>query len=270
MQKTFTVDFLTKKHKVNEGEVSQFYVKGNHDAIIPPPEFDKVQAELARRKSIGRGYSGGSIFASRLVCGDCGGYYGQKVWHSNDPYRKVIWRCNRKYGKGEKGGTPTLTEEVIKALFLKAYNLLMADRESIAEDCQVLSDMSGDTTAFDKKIAAAQKEIADVVARNSAFIHSQKASGYNLAEFEKTTSAYDERYLKAKARLEKLQAERQERLARKQAVERFIEDLLKQPLVLEQWDDQLWNLLVQKMVVSGDGTVVFEFKGENRITVKMD
>ena len=270
VQKTFTVDFLTKKHKVNEGEVSQFYVKGNHDAIIPPPEFDKVQAELARRKSIGRGYSGGSIFASRLVCGDCGGYYGQKVWHSNDPYRKVIWRCNRKYGKGEKGGTPTLTEEVIKALFLKAYNLLMADRESIAEDCQVLSDMSGDTTAFDKKIAAAQKEIADVVARNSAFIHSQKASGYNLAEFEKTTSAYDERYLKAKARLEKLQAERQERLARKQAVERFIEDLLKQPLVLEQWDDQLWNLLVQKMVVSGDGTVVFEFKGENRITVKMD
>ena len=59
-------------------------------------------------------------------------------------------------------------------------------------------------------------------------------------------------------------------MARKQAVERFIEDLLKQPLVLEQWDDQLWNLLVQKMVVSGDGTVVFEFKGENRITVKMD
>ena len=93
---------------------------------------------------------------------------------------------------------------------------------------------------------------------------------YNLAEFEKTTSAYDERYLKAEARLEKLQAERQERLARKQAVERFIEDLLKQPLVLEQWDDQLWNLLVQKMVVSGDGTVVFEFKEENRITVKMD
>ena len=97
-----------------------------------------------------------------------------------------------------------------------------------------------------------------------------KLSGDNLPEFEKTTSAYDERYRKAEARLEKLQAERQERLARKQAVERFIEDLLKQPLVLEQWDDQLWNLLVQKMVVSGDGTVVFEFKGENKITVKMD
>ncbi len=105
--------------------------------------FDKVQAELARRKSSGREYSGKSPFASRIICGDWGGYYGQKVWHSNDPYRKVIWRCNRKYGKGEKCGTPTLSEETIKGLFLKAYNMLMADREAVAEDCQVLADMLG-------------------------------------------------------------------------------------------------------------------------------
>ena len=31
LQKTFTVDFLTKKHKQNEGEVPQYYVKGNHE-----------------------------------------------------------------------------------------------------------------------------------------------------------------------------------------------------------------------------------------------
>ena len=31
LQKTFTVDYLTKKHKRNEGEVQQYYVKGNHE-----------------------------------------------------------------------------------------------------------------------------------------------------------------------------------------------------------------------------------------------
>ena len=92
-QKTFTVDFLTKKHMVNESEIPQYYVEANHEAIIPPKEFEQVQAELTRRKSIGRGYSGNSIFASRIICGDYGGYYGQKVWHSKDLYRKVIWRC---------------------------------------------------------------------------------------------------------------------------------------------------------------------------------
>lgn len=50
----------------------------------------------------------------------------------------------------------------------------------------------------------------------------------------------------------------------------FAEGLLKQPLVLEQWDDQLWNLLVLKAVVSTDGTVAFTFKGENTITVRIE
>ena len=98
---------------------------------IPPDEFEQVQAELARRKRSGRTFSGNSVFASRLICGDCGGYYGQKVWHSNDPYRKVIWRCNRKYGKGQRCSTPTLSEDTIKALFVKAYNLLLGNRETI-------------------------------------------------------------------------------------------------------------------------------------------
>ena len=270
LQKTFTVDFLTKKTKVNEGEVPQYYVQGNHDAIIPPPEFEKVQAELARRKALGRGYSGNGIFASRIICGDCGGYYGQKVWHSNDPYRKIIWRCNRKYGKGEKCGTPTLNEETIKGLFLKAYTLLMADRDTIAEDCRVLADMLGDTAALDEKISATQKEIDEVVALNNTFIRSQAVTGANKEEFSKKAAEYDERFKKAEAKLGKLQAERQERLNRSRAITGFIDALLQQPLVLEQWDDQLWNLLVQKAIVSADGTVEFIFRGENKITVRID
>ena len=31
LQKTYTVDFLTKKTKVNEGEIPQYYVEGNHE-----------------------------------------------------------------------------------------------------------------------------------------------------------------------------------------------------------------------------------------------
>ena len=41
--KCFTVDFLTKKRKVNEGEVPQYYVEHSHEPIITPEEFDKVQ-----------------------------------------------------------------------------------------------------------------------------------------------------------------------------------------------------------------------------------
>lgn len=42
LQKSYTVDFLTKKKKVNEGEIPQYYVEGNHEAIISPDVFEQV------------------------------------------------------------------------------------------------------------------------------------------------------------------------------------------------------------------------------------
>lgn len=43
LQKKFTVDFLQKKMKVNEGEVPQYYVEHSHAAIIDPEEWERVQ-----------------------------------------------------------------------------------------------------------------------------------------------------------------------------------------------------------------------------------
>ena len=114
LQKRFTVDFLTKKSKVNEGEVPQYYIEESHPAIIVPEEFELVQAELLRRQNLRRQYNGKSVFAARLVCGDCGNFFGAKVWHSNSKYRQVIWQCNHKFQGVCKCQTPHLQESVIQ------------------------------------------------------------------------------------------------------------------------------------------------------------
>lgn len=72
LQKEFTVDFLQKKTKKNEGEVPQYYVEGNHEAIIDPVTFDYVQAEMARRTKDKHRYSGVSMFSSKIKCGESG------------------------------------------------------------------------------------------------------------------------------------------------------------------------------------------------------
>jgi len=43
-----------------------------------------------------------SILSTKLVCEDCGGCNGQKVWHSTDKYRRVIWQCNSKFDRNDK------------------------------------------------------------------------------------------------------------------------------------------------------------------------
>ena len=49
LQKTYTVDFLSKEVRVNNGERKQWYIHDSHDAIVTPETFKLVQAELKRR-----------------------------------------------------------------------------------------------------------------------------------------------------------------------------------------------------------------------------
>lgn len=52
LQKTYTTDFLSKTRIKNNGTVPQYYVEGNHEAIIPKEIFMQVQEELVRRRVV--------------------------------------------------------------------------------------------------------------------------------------------------------------------------------------------------------------------------
>ena len=55
LQKTYTVDVLTKKRVKNNGIMPQYYVENNHEAIIPRNLYMQVQEELLRRANLHSG-----------------------------------------------------------------------------------------------------------------------------------------------------------------------------------------------------------------------
>ena len=267
LQKKFTTDFLTKKIKVNEGEVPQYYVEHSHDAIIEPFEWDMVQTEIARRRSLGRAYSGNSVFSSKLVCGDCGGFFGQKVWHSNDPYRKMVWRCNSKF-KGEmKCATPHLDTETIQRKFLIAYNRLMGDRENVISDCASMRRVLSDTTALDVELESLNEEITVVAELVKACVRENASTVQSQKEYAKKYNGLLSRYEKATARFAEVTAEKNRKYDQDRELRLFIEALKKQPLVLDEWDERLWIALLNKATVFHDGRMVFEFKNGTEIEV---
>lgn len=158
LQKRYTVDFLTKTQRANSGEVPQYYVQNSHPAIIERDEFDAVQAEMERRKRLGRRCTCDSVFSTKIVCGDCSGFYGPKVWNSNQPYRKVIWRCNEKYHGDKKCETPHVTEDELKRCFLIAFNTLMGNREELLENCRLAQKMLCDCAELDQKMESLRRE----------------------------------------------------------------------------------------------------------------
>lgn len=101
LQKEFTVDYLTRKLKKNEGELPQYYVKEDHEPIISPWLFDYVQKRLKGRSDILGRYSSVSVLSSKLECGVCGSMYTPRPWHSTS-YNNLVWQCRNRTKKGPK------------------------------------------------------------------------------------------------------------------------------------------------------------------------
>ena len=140
LQKTYTVDFLSKKRADNNGEVPQYYVEDSHPAIIDKEMWEAVQLEMERRRNFALQYgiqkleyaTTSNPFAGRVICGSCGQVFGRKVWNSTDDrLRRIVWRCNGKYpAKGEKGCESRHVDDVVLyQAFVNVFNMMVENKD---------------------------------------------------------------------------------------------------------------------------------------------
>jgi len=260
LQKRFTEDFLTKKMKVNEGEVAQYFIENSHDPIISPEIFELVQEEFRRRKAAGIHTSAINCFASRIVCGDCGGFYGRKVWHSNTKYAQTIWQCNNMFQKREFCSTPHLKEEILKDAFTAAFNSIIENKEEILRNVQNIidsvtcsRDQESQCEKIDTECLLIETAIEKLVAENARAVIDQ--------------DEYNKRYHEWVAKYNGLQKKRQALVsaiamqqARRNQMKAFTSELKQQDKLLDAFDEGLWCATVHALVVKSDHEVVFQFK----------
>lgn len=269
LQKKFTVDFLTKKQKVNEGEVPQYYVANSHPAIIEPEIFDLVQYELKRRKADGRFTSCIHPFSGKLLCGECGGVYGSKVWHSNTPYRTVVWQCNEKH-RGQHCATPHLYEEEIRAAFLAAFNMVLGNREEIVEAYREVMEALTDTTDLDAETARLQNELEVTMGLIRKAIDENAHQAMDQADYNRKYTDLCERYERTQARLAELQAQRLERTAKRVKIKMFLEQLAARDTLVQTWDEELWYTTVDSVTVRENKEMVFTFRDGRQVAISAE
>ncbi len=233
LQKEYTVDFLQKKMKKNEGEVPQYYVEGDHEAIIDPATFDFVQTEIERRRQM-PGRSSKSVFSAKIKCGDCGSWYGAKTWHSNSKYKCVVYQCNRKYDGEKKCSTPNITEEEIKEIFVRAVNILLSEKDKLIESIQFILSAICDNSKLEKEQERLRKKLEN---------------GYSkelVDELGKVTQS-----IKANA-------------ARRIQVEHFLNGVLEYGPV-EEFHEDMWISLVDHMTIYSEDDVRVTFRDGTEI-----
>ena len=263
LQKSFTVDFLTKKKKTNEGEIPQYYVKDNHEAIIDPETFEMVQTLMTTRTKGRNRKSSVSIFSSKVKCGDCGSWYGPKVWHSNDSYRKVIWQCNHKFD-GQKCATPTLNEEQIKALFLKAANTVIGAKERFIAIFERTLAPALATDELERELADLEAEINIAAELVEECIRENAHVALDQAEYQKRYDGLASRYDKAKDRHDEVTELIAERISRRKRIELYFRELRKRE-PLETFRDEDWFSMVDHMTVYSKDGIRVTFKDGTEI-----
>ncbi|NQT61016.1 MAG: recombinase family protein, partial [Bacteroidetes bacterium] len=257
LQKYHTADFLDKRPVENKGEIPQYYVQNNHEAIISCEIFDLVQKEL-RERNTGRI---SSVFSGRVRCGICGGIFGSKVWHSNDRYRKVIWQCNAKYAKKDKTCTaPTFSEDEFKVLFVRAVNKLITDKNTIIRGFDEIKDEVFNTSKQESELDRLKEERVDIIglmekltARNASVVMDQD-------EYSTQFDQLSKRYTKINEKLVIVEKVMQDIQYRKTKTDMFFKILNKQECLVTEFSNDLWYALADYATVYSKENVRFTFK----------
>ena len=99
LQKQYRVDHLSKIDRPNLGELPQYLVRDDHEAIVSREVFEEVQQSIRERAVAfpeGHGVRAHYPFSQRLICGHCGKHYKRRVNSG-----KIAWQCSTYMTRGK-------------------------------------------------------------------------------------------------------------------------------------------------------------------------
>lgn len=151
------------------------------------------------------------MFSAKLKCGDCGEYFGSKVWHSNSKYRRTVWQCNAKFKGESRCATPCLYEQRIKELFLEALGILMEDRETAIADCRAVMDALTDCSRIDGEAEEVSGEMKIVAGMIQRLVDENATRKLDQEDYRRKYAGYAECCAALESRMDGLKKERERR-----------------------------------------------------------
>lgn len=130
LQKTYTMDFLSKKRVINYGIVKRYFIKNNHEPIITREQYYQVQEELKRRNNKmikGTRYSSKYPLSGLIVCDECGSRYIRNIWQKRNGEKTAVWRCKErlKSGISNCNKSPSLKEDTVYGVLIESFHSIL-------------------------------------------------------------------------------------------------------------------------------------------------
>ncbi|WP_052090957.1 recombinase family protein [Desulfosporosinus sp. HMP52] len=273
LQKTITVDFLKHKRVDNKGQAPKYYIEGNHEPIISREMFDKVQDEKERRALLKGNlvgdrhkYSSKYPFSAKVFCGQCGNIFKRRYWNSTNSSKKVVWQCKTYITDGKDAcGAKAVAENVLMDGFVRMFNRIYEDRQSFIKTMTANIEMIilqrpniKETEALDDRIEELKNELKRLI----------RFQVNNSVDSE----VYNEEYKRLSGELEEVRKKRLEhdrandlQDGLKQRFDEIVQTINSRDSLLEEFDEEIFNALVEKIEVLTPTHFVFVLKSGMRV-----
>ncbi|MEE4571047.1 recombinase family protein [Paenibacillus polymyxa] len=267
-QKTVTVDFLTHKRIKNKGQEQQYFIEDNHEPIVSKEIFEAVQKEKKRRAKLkgsvmgeSKRYSNKYALSSKVYCGCCGVIFKRRTWNSNNPSKKVVWQCRTNVNEGKAAcAAKAVDEQVVHSAFVRLFNRMYENKERLIKTLKgnivsVLSSRVEQETLLDiegkmQQLKSDLKELVNLKLRNQI----------DETIYDEETNRLSSELNELRQQLLILEEEKDRKEKVKERVDEIIQVLSSRQDILEQFDDNLFNALVEKITILSPAHFVFTLK----------
>lgn len=281
MQKTYSVDCISKKKKKNNGELPKYLISNNHTPIVSREVFKLVQAETAKRNSkrkksshgvteLGK-YNSKYALTDVLICGECGSSYRRSVKYDNGR-KKVYWRClNRtengtKYCKKSSG----VREEKLHSAICRALSKISPSKEDIYNAMK--ASLEYGITEDDMALNIYNVKLNIKQLQDEAEDYMMKAA---TTEGDKTKYLEEVEKIFAKVKVLREQLEVLETTSAKSdesssEINRISDILKKSEFTINEYDDLIVRRTIECIRVMSNKTIIIIFKGGFEVTETLE
>ncbi|MGX7092386.1 recombinase family protein [Hutsoniella sourekii] len=255
LQKTYTVDCLTKQRVPNDGTVPQYYIEDNHEPIVSKEVFHLAQQEKARRSNLYSGkrkkkrlYQGKYALSGKVICDCCGEIFRRVKWNSRGS-KSVVWRCVARMDNPSKCQARTVKEDMLHEVIVEVINSLIEDSDYL--DTLEMNIKEVLNQKYDETVEDVDDQLHEL--QKQLYINGNEKDEYErLAE-----QIYDLR--EKKQALLITNATNEDKRRRLADIKAFFKG---QHIKLEEYDESLVNRLMEEVRVKEDSLEVKLKTGE--------
>lgn len=264
LQKTVTVDYLTKKRVDNDNLEPMYRIDNNHEPIISKEMFDLVQQERKRRFEITRGrnedrrkYTNKYGFSGKLYCEKCGKTLKRRHWNVGTKSEKIVWQCNS-YINGKKNCSEKAVDDLtLKRAFIQLYNDMVVDKGSFfkvfLENINKVMSKESKVSEINKvteNMGLLEQDLSELVQLK---LRKQIDDKYYNREYERITLELE----KVSAKKDSLEMQHLDDVKYKEKLSAISKIVDNGDEPLTEFDDDLFVALVDKVIIKSPSHFMF-------------